>query len=260
MFETADMPTNAVLEHGCSNPLATTSLFRVGLAQTLDELIECQRLRYLVFNCELGEGLESSVRTGLDRDQFDYICDHLMVRVAATGKLVGTYRMQSGYRAKGNLGYYGEELFDFGPFEGIRAQLLELGRACVHREYRSTAVLHMLWRGIAKYAVSCGARYLIGCSSLSSQDENEALALYEALREKHMVEPGLRTHPKPSHVCRESGEATAPPRTPKLFRAYLEISGRLCGPPAIDREFRTIDFLTLFDLQRLPERVRMRFF
>jgi putative hemolysin len=67
----------------------------------------------------------------------------------------------------------------------------------------------MLWRGIAKYAVSCGARYLIGCSSLSSQDENEALALYEALREKHMVEPGLRTHPKPSHVCRESGEATA---------------------------------------------------
>jgi hypothetical protein len=32
-------------------------------------------------------------KTGLDRDQFDFICDHLMVHDAATGKLAGTYRM-----------------------------------------------------------------------------------------------------------------------------------------------------------------------
>jgi len=63
-----------------------------------------------------------------------------MVHDTATGKLVGTYRMQSGYRAKGNLGYYGEGLFEFGPFEAIRGEVLELGRACVHREYRNTAV------------------------------------------------------------------------------------------------------------------------
>jgi putative hemolysin len=168
--------------------------------------------------------------------------------------------MQSGYRAKGNLGYYGEEFFDFTPFEKIRREVLELGRACVHQDYRNTAVLHMLWKGIARYAESCGGRYLLGCSSLTSQDENEGMALYEALREKYLIEPPLRTQPKPGHECRSNGGATEAPRPPRLFRAYLDISGRLCGPPAIDREFKTIDFLTVIDLHRIPDRVRTRYF
>ncbi|HXN93629.1 MAG TPA: GNAT family N-acyltransferase [Candidatus Acidoferrales bacterium] len=254
------MRDTAVLVHDCRDPLAATNLFRVGMATTLDDVVECQRLRYLVFNCELGEGLDISDRTGLDRDRFDFICDHLMVRDAATGKLAGTYRMQSGYRARGNLGYYGEELFDFGPFEEMRGEVLELGRACVHLEYRNTNVLHMLWKGIARYALSCRARYLIGCSSLSSQNEDEGMALYAMLKEKYLVAPLLRTNPVESHKCRSSSAPAALPGPPRLFRAYLDISARICGPPAIDREFKTIDFLTLVDLQALPDRVRMRFF
>jgi putative hemolysin len=246
--------------HDFENPLAITNRFTVGLAQNLEDLIACQRLRYLVFNCELGEGLDGSAKIGLDRDRFDFICDHLMVRDAVTGQLVGTYRMQSGYRAKGNLGYYGEEFFDFGPFEEIRAEVLELGRACVCEDYRNTLVLHMLWKGIAKYAMSSGARYLLGCSSISSQDQAEGMALYYVLREKHLAPPALRTLPTPSHRCRASEAPLVPPTPPRLFRAYLEISGRLCGPPAIDREFKTIDFLTVIDLKQLPDRVRSRFF
>ena len=254
------MPTTALLVQECDDPLASTSLFRVGLAQSMDDLIECQRLRYQVFNCELGEGLESSNFSGLDRDRFDIICDHLMVRDASSGVLAGTYRLQTGYRAKGNLGYYSEQLFDFEPFEQIRGEVLECGRACVHQDYRNTSVLHMLWKGIARYAEHCNARYLLGCSSLTSQDEAEGMALYEALREKYLIEPPLRTQPNPPFRCRESQEPMLTPRTPRLFRAYLEISARLCGPPAIDREFGTIDFLTLIDLQHLPDRVRTRFF
>src|SRR6266446_2501925 len=254
------MLKTAVLLHDCGNPLATTDLFRVGMAQTLDDVIDCQRLRYLVFNCELEEGLDTSAKIGLDRDRFDFICDHLMVQDAGTGRLAGTYRMQSGYRAKGNLGYYGEEFFDFLPFEAIRSEVLELGRACVHEEYRNTNVLHMLWKGIARYALSCGARYLLGCSSLSSQDENEGMALYEALREKYLAEPSLTTNPVEGRGCRPNGSRAAPPGLPRLFRAYLDISARVCGPPAIDREFKTIDFLTLVDLQKLPDRVLTRFF
>ena len=219
-----------------------------------------KRQRYLVFNCELGEGLDSSARVGLDRDRYDFICDHLMVRETESGKLVGTYRMQSGFRAKGNLGYYSEQFFDFTPFERIRAEVLELGRACVHTEYRNTAVLHMLWKGIARYAMSCGARYLLGCSSLSSQDENEGMALYEKLRERYLIEPALRTEPKRDFRCRGNANALPPPITPRLFRAYLDVSARLCGLPAIDREFKTIDFLTVIDLQRIPDRVRTRLF
>jgi putative hemolysin len=230
------------------------------MAETLEDLIDCQRLRYLVFNCELGEGLDSSARIGLDRDRYDFICDHLMVRDSSSGKLVGTYRMQSGFRAKGNLGYYSEQFFDLTPFERIREEVLELGRACVHTEYRNTAVLHMLWKGIVRYALSCKARYLLGCSSVTSQDESAGMALYEELRGKYLIEPALRTNPKPDLRCRLGDNMSPPPAAPRLFRAYLDASARLCGPPAIDREFKTIDFLTLIDLQRVPDRVRTRLF
>jgi putative hemolysin len=254
------MSTSATLVQKCGNPLLMTELLHVGLAQNMDELVECQRLRYSVFNCELGEGLETSNTSGLDRDRFDLICDHLMVRDVASGRLIGTYRMQTGYRAKGNLGYFSEQIFDLHPFEPIRGGILELGRACVHQDFRSMPVIHMLWKGIAVYATRCAARYLIGCSSLTSQDQRVGMALYEALKEKHLAEPALQTLPHPACRCYADDLPAESPRAPRLFRAYLDISARLCGPPAIDREFRTIDFLTIVDLQNIPQRVRTRFF
>ena len=142
------MRTTAVLVQECGELLTSTPLFRVSLAQTMEDVRECQRLRYEVFNVELGEGLRASRNCGLDHDSFDVVCDHLMVQDSATGKLAGTYRLQTGYRAKGNLGYYGEQLFDFRPFEAIRGEILELGRACVHQEYRNSTALYMLWKGL----------------------------------------------------------------------------------------------------------------
>jgi putative hemolysin len=243
------------------DPLLTeTSLFRVSLAQSPDELIECQRLRYEVFNLELGEGLSTSDRSGLDIDPFDSFCDHLMVRDLESGRLVGTYRLQTGEVARTNLGYYGNQLFDFSVYEPVRKELLELGRACVHIDYRNIMVLHALWKGIAVYATRNDVRYLVGCSSISSQDENYGVAMYESLKGTYLVEPRLRTVPQPGHSCESNGVSVQAGRPPRLFRAYLEISGRICGPPAIDREFKTIDFLTLVDLAKLPERVLTRFF
>jgi putative hemolysin len=254
------MPTTAVLVHESGPPLAATPHFCVSLARSIADVELCQRLRYCVFNEELGEGLESSQSDGLDRDEYDLICDHLMVYDACSKQLVGTYRLQTGYRAKGNHGYYGELLFDFAPFEQIRGEILELGRACVHKEFRSTPVLHMLWKGIARYSDRCGARYLIGCSSLTSQDQGEGLALYERLQERYLAPPELRTCPQPGFACTAVQPLPAAPNIPRLFRAYLDISGRVCGLPAIDRNFRTIDFLTIVDLARLPDRVRTRYF
>ncbi len=244
-----------------ADPLLTeTSLFRISLAQSGQDLVECQRLRYEVFNLELGEGLSTSDRSGLDIDPFDSFCDHLMVRDLESGKLAGTYRLQTGEVARRNLGYYGDQLFDFSVYDSIRKELLELGRACVHIDYRNIMVLHALWKGIAVYATRNDSRYLIGCSSISSQDENIGVAMYEGLKAKYLVDPPLRTAPHPGRDCRGMGTEVETERPPRLFRAYLEISGRICGPPAIDREFKTIDFLTLVDLANLPERVRSRFF
>ena len=244
-----------------SEPVLTaTSLYRVSLAQTPDDLVECQRLRYLVFNLELREGYSTSERSGLDIDPFDTFCDHLVVRDLDSGRLVGTYRMQTGETAARNLGYYGDQYFDFSVYEPLRAQVLELGRACVHEDYRNMMVLHSLWKGIAVYATRTQSRYLLGCNSITSQDENYGMALYESLKEKHLVEPALQTVPQPGCRCHSSGESVQVSRPPRLFRAYLDISALICGPPAIDHEFKTIDFLTMVDLFKLPERVRTRFF
>jgi putative hemolysin len=251
--------------------LATTSLFSVRLAQSPQDLLDCQRLRYLVFNVELRQGLSTSDRDGLDIDPFDRFCDHLMVRELASGKLVGTYRLQIGDSAQRNLGYYCNQLFDFSVYEPIRSQLLELGRACVHQDFRNSMVLHALWKGIAVYATRTGSRYLVGCNSISSQDEDFGLALYHSLKERYSVEPSLQTAPQPGCHCSPSSSASSSTseccnssssvaRPPRLFRAYLEVSARIASPPAIDREFKTIDFLTLVDLANLPDRVRSRFF
>lgn len=240
--------------------LAETSLFRVSLAQSPEDLIACQRLRYLVFNVELGEGLSTSDRDGLDIDPFDSFCDHLMVTELESGKLVGTYRLQTGEVAQRNLGYYGNQLFDFSVYDSRRREMLELGRACTHADYRNIMVLHALWKGIAVYSTRNETRYLVGCSSISSQDENVGMAMYESLKDKYLAEPSMRTVPQPGCACTATGAPVESTRPPRLFRAYLEISGRICGPPAIDREFKTIDFLTLVDLANLPDRVRTRFF
>ena len=252
------MATLAALWHGPASPLVRTPSYDVSIASTLAEVRACQRLRYEVFNTELGEGLETSHVLGLDHDQFDVICDHLMVRETLTGNAVGTYRMQTGYRAKGNAGYYSERFFDFTPYEPLRGQLLELGRACIHRHHRDSSVLLLLWKGILRYAEGTGARYLIGCSSLTSQDSAEGYALYRALEGAHLAPAHLRTAPRPLHFIPEGHFGDLQVKTPRLLRTYLDLSAKICGPPAIDREFKTIDFLTLLDVKELPESLKRR--
>src|SRR5215510_6322483 len=107
------------------------------LARDFREVRAAQALRYEVFNLELKEGLEQSHATKLDEDPFDAICDHLIVEHLPTGNVVGTYRLQTGRNAASYLGYYCAQEFEFSIFEPLRAETLELGRACVHRQHRN---------------------------------------------------------------------------------------------------------------------------
>lgn len=216
------------------------------------------RLRFAVFNLELKEGLESAYTTGYDFDEFDAVCDHLIVECTHTRQVVGTYRLQTGPMAAANLGYYSEREFNFTPYKPLRDQVIELGRACIRREHRSTNVLYLLWRGIAHYALRRNARYLIGCTSLTSQDPAHGTAVYQALGE-YVVDPELRTEPQPGFSVPPVEPAGASDKMPRLLQAYLAIGAKICGAPAIDREFKTIDFLTLLDLQALHPRIRARF-
>ena len=233
--------------------------YEIRLAETLAERESACRLRFRVFNIELGEGLEASFQTGLDQDQFDLFCDHLIVEDHSRREVVGTYRMQSGAVAAQKLGYYSEQEFDFSPYEPIRSQVLELGRASIAREHRTSEVLTLLWRGIAQYARFYNLRYLLGCSSLNSRDPREGWSMYRQLTAFLAAEP-FRTRPAPSWEL--PGEATNVQdevRVPKLLKTYIAVGARICGAPAWDREFGTIDFLTLLDLAQLTPAARNRF-
>jgi putative hemolysin len=212
-----------------------------------------------VFNLELHEGLAESHLTGLDKDPFDPVCDHLIVEHISSARVVGTYRLQTGRRAAENLGYYCAQEFDLEVFETFRDEMLELGRACVHEDHRNFAVLGMLWRGIAEYAVRNGARYFIGCSSLTSQDPALGAAAYERLVEEFLASPSWQTVPLDAHACPMDCLAPDPPKIPKLLRGYLSLGARICGPPALDRQFKTIDFLTMLDLHAVSPAARQRF-
>src|SRR5262245_5712588 len=172
--------------------VAGTGSYRVRFAETREDRENAFRLRFLVFNLELGEGPESSYQDGYERDEFDEVCDHLLIEHIGTRQIVGTYRLQTGTAAAGNLGYYSAQEFDFAPYEHLRGKLVELGRACIHRDHRSFEVLTLLWRGIAAYAVERDARYLVGCSSLTSQSPCDGTAVYAALQD-FLTEPSLRT-------------------------------------------------------------------
>jgi putative hemolysin len=232
--------------------------YKLRLAQTEPERRAAYRLRFEVFNLELKEGLDAAYETGQDVDQFDAICDHLIVEDCRRGAIVGTYRLQTGPTAGANAGYYSEREFDFAPYEPLRGSMVELGRACIDRNHRSTEVLLLLWRGIVQYAVQRAARYLIGCCSLTSQDPAEGTSLFAALSGS-LAETRLRTSPQAEFTMPLVRGAEREPRIPKLLRTYLAVGAKICGPPAIDREFKTIDFLTLMDLAQLHPRLRSRF-
>jgi putative hemolysin len=255
---------------------AEVGRYRLRLAQSGEDRDAACRLRFRVFNVELGEGLESSYQTGLDSDQFDEFCEHLLVEDKESRCIVGTYRMQSGESAACNLGYYSEQEFHLAPYEPLRDGILELGRASIDREHRTPEVLTLLWRGIAQYATDMGLRYLIGCSSLNSQDPTEGWQMYRQL-EQYRVGREFETVPTERFACptehigrdsqppaeHESGSlrtpTPSPVKVPKLLKTYLAIGARIAAPPAWDREFGTIDFLTLLDLKTLSPAARNRF-
>jgi putative hemolysin len=268
---------------------AEVGRYRLRLAESLQDREAVCRLRFRVFNIELGEGLESSYDTGLDTDDFDLFCEHLIVedkmQENPARRIVGTYRMQSGRTAARNLGYYSEQEFNFAPYEPLRAGILELGRASIDREHRTPEVLTLLWRGIAQYANDMGLRYLIGCSSLNSKNPAEGWELYRQL-EHYRVSPEFATEPTAAYASPAEPEEAAqrplsgeesiaalahsaepvsaepvaePVKVPKLLKTYLAIGARIAAPPAWDRAFGTIDFLTLLDLRLLSSAARNRF-
>lgn len=239
--------------------------YRARFVRTRGELDAVLRLRFEVFNLEMGEGLAESYATGRDEDPFDAACHHLLVEDSRNGNaVVGTYRMQTSEMAASGAGFYSAAEFQLDALpEAVVRESVELGRACISREHRNRQVLFLLWKGLARYISWNRKRYFFGCCSLTSQDGCEGYLALRRLGDLGRLHPRLVVPPRPGLECRcdrplpEGGEPYA---LPALFKTYLRYGSLVCGPPAIDREFQTIDFFVLFDLETLDARSRALFF
>jgi len=236
----------------------TRGTYRLRYARDAGDVEACCRTRYEVFNLELGEGLTESEATGIDRDRFDAQCDHLMVIDAARERVIGTYRMQTLEAASAGEGFYSAGEFDFSrvPAE-VLAGSVELGRACIEREHRDKAVLFLLWRGLMAYLLWNRKRYLFGCSSLTSQDPEEGLRAHDWLVRRGYRHADVETPVLPDYACEAAEhrpfEGEYP--IPRLFSTYLRHGAKITSPPALDRAFGTIDFLTLLDSEQFDRRL-----
>jgi putative hemolysin len=253
--------------------------YLVRFAQTAEDLDAVLKLRFEVFNLELLEGFESSYRTQRDEDEYDQQCHHLMVIDQPTGQVIGTYRMQTTELARRGTGLYSRVEFDLSVLPApLLDEAVELGRACVAKEHRNMRVLLLLWHGLAAYVAHNRKRYLFGCCSLTSQDPAEGKRVMDHLEANGFVHPTLRVLPQPGFQCYLEGHAPSwPPATtdaipqsrdvpptdvkiPRLMKIYLAYGAKICGPPAIDRQFKTIDYLGLIDVQELDKQTYRYFF
>jgi putative hemolysin len=234
-------------------------------ATSPEEIDAALRLRFEVFNLELHEGLESSFLTERDEDEFDLTCHHLIVIEKQTKTVVGTYRIRTIEMAKGPLGFYsaGEFRMEDIPNEML-IDSMEIGRACIAREHRNSRVLFLLWKGLAMYASKMRKRYLFGCCSLFTIDCSEGRRAAKLLKEMGAIHPSLRVDAREDCQCKErdflSEGNDAEIELPKLFGTYLRIGAKICGEPVIDRQFKTIDFFVIFDVETIEERYYKMFF
>lgn len=239
----------------------TQGRYQLRLARSSAEIDAALALRFSVFNVELGEGLKQSLLTGRDQDEFDAQCRHLVV-ADRDGSIVGTYRLQTAADAARGNGFYTATEFDLTALPSeILDGGLELGRACIARAHRNTRVLLLLWRGIAEIARRADKRWLFGCCSLASQDPRDGRALLDVLAARGAVHPAHDVRPRPGYRCWPAlgpCAAAAAVQVPRLFDMYLSLGARVCGEPALDRAFSTIDYLVLLDLTDLDPRSRRR--
>jgi putative hemolysin len=230
----------------------------MSLASTEEEVREVQRLRYKVFIEAMGlTGMANE--QGLDQDEFDSYCDHLIVRDTKSLKIVGTYRVLSPSRARELGRLYSESEFDLSRLEHLRGRMVEAGRACIHPDYRSGAVIMLLWAGLAAYMRRESCDYLIGCASISLADGGRnAAAVYHDLVANYLAPSEYRVEPRLAFPLGEQ-ETACEPQVPPLLKGYLRSGAWIGGEPAWDPDFHCADIFLMLPLANMDERYAKRY-
>lgn len=218
-----------------------------------EELIQALKLRYQVFHREM-KGVAKD--RGIDTDEYDFLCDHLIIVDKNSLKVVGTYRVNCTLFSKK---FYSQREFHLENLFAHQGTKIELGRACIEKSYRRGAVIALLWRGIVDYMLKANAQFLFGCASVVVQDPREVALLYKYFESQNRFNNNYFCPPTKKYTmpkldlwirnfnrpltAQEQEEAAS--KIPALCRAYLKAGAYLGGEPAWDAEFNCIDFLTI---------------
>ena len=234
----------------------------------LGRLTEAQRLRYQIFAEEMGAVLQTPV-AGYDIDVFDDFCEHLMVCDEEQNKVIGTYRLLTPAQAQRAGGLYSDQEFDLSPINAWRAQMVELGRSCVHAEHRQGGVILALWGALAEFMQRNRLEAMVGCASIPMQYPGLAhgegpARVWQQLRQSHLAESELQVRPRvalPEELaCISNVSADAlKVEPPALIQGYLRAGAKVLGAPAWDSDFNTADLPIMMRMQDLPSRYRRLF-
>ena len=156
-------------------PDISAGTLKVMLAKEAADMENSQRLRYHIYFEEMGGAPSPEVKnSGRDYDDFDSVCDHLLVidqsLIGKENPVVGTYRLLRSTPAKKFGRFYSESEFDITPLKNTPGEIMELGRSCVRPDYRSRSTMQLLWRGIGAYMMHYKVQYLFGCASFVGLD------------------------------------------------------------------------------------------
>ena len=228
------------------------------LARTQADMEAAQRIRFKVFAEEMGANLPSA-DLGLDIDRFDHYCDHLLVRDHSNEKVVGTYRILPPEQAVKAGGYYSETEFDLSRLMHLRDRMVEVGRSCVHPDYRDGATITQLWSGLADYVTKHNHEYLIGCASISMGDGGHyAASVYNKVNKLHAAPAEYKVFPHcrlPLESLNQNLDVIIPP----LIKGYLRLGAYVAGEPAWDPDFNCADLFILMPVSRMNARYAKHF-
>lgn len=234
---------------------APAARYSFKIAESAEEIESALRLRFEVFNVELGCQNQTENSSGLEFDEYDAASEHLIIVDNATRETVGTYRLNSLETVKAARNFYSYEEFSIEdlPPEFL-ASAIEIGRACVAREQRNSRVLLLLWKGLVSYLMRKHKRYFFGCCSVFTQNRQIGGQIFCSLVRDGFLHETLRVNPRADKSCLEDDDYLInyqPLELPNLFKIYLKSGAKICGAPTIDREFGTIDFFVVFDMQSI---------
>jgi putative hemolysin len=245
-----------------SAPAAKPSQLQVMWAKHLDQVRQAQKLRFDVFATEMGASLATPL-VGFDIDRFDDFCEHLLVIDQTTYEVVGTYRLLTPAQAVRAGGLYTETEFDISALYAMRSQLVELGRSCVHADYRGGAVIMALWGALSQFMVHNRLECMIGCASIPLLHNGRisgdvASSIWAKVSQSQGIDPAFAVWAH-TPLPVDQFDQTLDVEPPALIKGYLRLGARVLGAPAWDPDFNTADLPMLMRIEDIPPRYRKHF-